>query len=166
MKKKYVYTETLRNEVSVDVVITHEEASYMVGGEDMTEEQTEEAIQSFLNEVGAQPYSDASLNEYQCATRQTAIYPPKQALEYLCLGLASEAGEIAGKMKKLIRDDKGFSNDEWDSALKAEIGDVLWYLARLADEIGVPLSVIAEENMEKLLSRQQRGKLGGSGDNR
>jgi NTP pyrophosphatase (non-canonical NTP hydrolase) len=166
MLKKYVYTEKLTNEVPVDVVVTREEIEHMVCLPSMTQEEKDEAVSSFLNEKKADTYSDASFNEYQLATRSTAIYPPKQALEYLCLGLASEAGEIAGKMKKLIRDDKGFSNEDWDSALKAEIGDVLWYLARLSDEIGAPLSLVAEENMEKLLSRKERGKLGGSGDNR
>jgi NTP pyrophosphatase (non-canonical NTP hydrolase) len=166
MNKKYVYTEKLTNEVPVDVVVTREEVEYMACLDSMSQEEKDEAVASFLNEKKADTYSDASFNEYQCATRQTAIYPPKQALEYLCLGLASEAGEIAGKMKKLIRDEKGYPNEEWDSALSAELGDVLWYIARLADEIGVPLSVLAEENIEKLLSRKQRGKLGGSGDNR
>jgi NTP pyrophosphatase (non-canonical NTP hydrolase) len=166
MIKKYVYTEKLTNEVPVDVVVTREEVEYMVCLDSMTQQEKDDAVQSFLREKEASSYSDAGFNEYQVATRSTAVYPPKQALEYLCLGIASEAGEIAGKMKKLIRDDRGFSTGEWDDALKAEIGDVLWYCARLADEIGAPLSVIAEQNMEKLLSRKERGKLGGSGDNR
>lgn len=100
-------------------------------------------------------------NLYQKQARQTAIYPKKQGLEYTALGLVNEAGEYAGKIKKLIRD--GEINDL--EAAK-ELGDVLWYLAVCADELGYDLSEIAAMNLKKLKSRQERGVLGGSGDNR
>jgi NTP pyrophosphatase (non-canonical NTP hydrolase) len=92
---------------------------------------------------------------------KTAIYPKKQGLAYTALGLASEAGEYAGKIKKGIRD--GTFDDK---AAAAELGDVLWYVATAAHELGYDLEEIARMNVEKLKSRQNRGKLGGSGDNR
>lgn len=105
--------------------------------------------------------------EYQQATSQTAKYPPSQALEYLSLGIASEAGEVAGKMKKWIRDgDSKMTREQWIKAMSSEIGDVLWYAARLADELNLDLGQIAQENMDKLLDRKERGVIGGSGDNR
>jgi NTP pyrophosphatase (non-canonical NTP hydrolase) len=116
---------------------------------------------------GWEEFSDETFNNYQQATAQTAKYPPDQALEYLSLGIASEAGEVAGKMKKWIRDgDSKMTREEWVQAMSSEIGDVLWYSARLADELGLSLSQIAEDNMDKLLDRKARGVIGGSGDNR
>ncbi len=102
-----------------------------------------------------------NLTDYRLFTRTTAIYPKPQALEYLALGLCSEAGEVAGKIKKQIRDGGGDNE-----ALSQEIGDVFWYLVRLCDEIGYgPVQILAK-NAEKLSSRKERGVLGGSGDTR
>lgn len=110
-----------------------------------------------------------SLNAYQAATRDTAIYPGAQdvgfeALPYLALGLTSEAGEVAGKVKKALRDEAGYVSDERRTQLLDEVGDVLWYLARLADELGEPLGAVARSNLAKLESRKERGTLGGDGD--
>ena len=98
---------------------------------------------------------------YQDFTDSTAIYPPEKGLEYTALGLASEAGEFAGKVKKMIRD-KTYDTD----AMIAELGDVLWYVARAAAELDVHLSDVAKDNVEKLKSRMERNKIGGSGDDR
>ena len=98
---------------------------------------------------------------YQDFTDETAIYPPEKGLEYTALGLASEAGEFAGKVKKMIRD-KTYDTE----AIIAELGDVLWYVARAAAELDVHLSDVAKDNVEKLKSRMERGKLKGSGDKR
>ena len=98
---------------------------------------------------------------YQDFTDETAIYPEEKGLEYTALGLASEAGEFAGKVKKWIRDGK-----KDDEALVAELGDVLWYVARAAAELDIHLSDIAKENVEKLKSRKERNVIGGSGDDR
>ena len=98
---------------------------------------------------------------YQDFTDETAIYPPEKGLEYTALGLASEAGEFAGKVKKMIRD-KTYDTE----AMIAELGDVLWYVARAAAELDVHLSDVAKDNVEKLKSRMERGKLKGSGDKR
>lgn len=98
---------------------------------------------------------------YQDFTDETAIYPPEKGLEYTALGLASEAGEFAGKVKKAIRD------NAWDlDAMAAELGDVLWYVARAAAELDYHLSDVAQMNVEKLKSRVERNKIGGSGDDR
>ena len=106
-------------------------------------------------------------DDYQKATKQTAKYPEQMALVYLSLGIASEAGEVAGKMKKWIRDgDSKMTREQWVQAMSSEIGDVLWYAARLADELDLDLGQIAQENMDKLLDRKERGVIGGSGDNR
>jgi NTP pyrophosphatase (non-canonical NTP hydrolase) len=98
---------------------------------------------------------------YENLASQTAIFPKEKALEYLALGLTSEAGEVAGKVKKLIRDGKGDKK-----AIASEIGDVLWYCAMLAKETDVPLNEIMKENLRKLHSRKERGTLSGSGDER
>ena len=101
-------------------------------------------------------------DEYQKFTRETAVYPKQKAFEYLILGLCSEAGEVAGKLKKVIRGDKVMDTEE----IVSELGDVLWYVARIADELDVPLSRIARENNTKLLSRKERGVIKGDGDRR
>lgn len=103
--------------------------------------------------------------EYQAEAMKTAIYPTdddRLKLSYLALGLVGEAGEVANTWKKVIRDD----TPDYADKLADEMGDVLWYLANLADAIGYPLDVIADRNLNKLRSRQERGVLSGSGDNR
>ena len=108
----------------------------------------------FINEV-------ITPDLYENLASETAIFPKEKALEYLALGLTSEAGEVAGKVKKLIRDGKGDRK-----AIASEIGDVLWYCAMLAKETEVPLNDIMKDNLKKLNSRKERGTLAGSGDNR
>ena len=99
--------------------------------------------------------------EYQEEASKTAIYPEQYKIVYPALGLAGEAGEVAEKVKKHIRD--GVLNVE---DLKKELGDVLWYLAAIASDLGLNLDDVAESNLQKLRSRQARGVIGGSGDNR
>lgn len=108
----------------------------------------------------------SDFNDYQRKTGDTAIYPKGQAVEYLTLGLVSEAGEVAGKVKKVIRDNAGKFTPEDMLEIQAELGDILWYLARMADLIGFDLSEVADNNLEKLRSRSARGVLIGSGDKR
>ena len=104
---------------------------------------------------------------YQRESRQTAVYPAiGHAVVYPTLGLANEAGEVAGKIKKIFRDKAGVFGDAERDALKGELGDVLWYLAQVATELDLTLDEIATANIAKLRSRQERGKLGGDGDNR
>jgi len=105
-------------------------------------------------------------SEYQHFSRRTASYPRDAWLTYPALGLAGEAGEVAEHAKKAIRDDGGMIGDERRAAISKELGDVLWYLTQLASELGLELEDIARENLEKLFSRQRRGMLSGSGDDR
>ena len=102
-----------------------------------------------------------NLNTYQIWSRSVSVYPEHKAIEYLSLGLCSEAGEFAGKTKKYIRD------LSWNSdAAKQELGDVLWYVARLADEMNMSLEELAQLNHDKLVDRQARNVIQGNGDNR
>lgn len=106
------------------------------------------------------------LSEYQRLSRSTAHYPRNEALTYPSLGLAGEAGEFADHAKKVIRDDGGEVTAERREAMAKELGDVLWYVAQLASELGLDLDEIAQGNLDKLRSRQQRGVLSGEGDDR
>jgi NTP pyrophosphatase (non-canonical NTP hydrolase) len=106
------------------------------------------------------------LADYQKLSRRTAEYPREAWLAYPALGLAGEAGEVAEHAKKAIRDDAGSVSAERRAAMAKELGDVLWYVAQLASELELDLDQIAQENLEKLLSRQRRGVLSGSGDDR
>ncbi len=107
------------------------------------------------------------ISEYQELSRRTATYPDAgDNIVYPTLGLAGEAGEVSEKVKKLLRDDGGLMSDERREALAGELGDVLWYVAQVATEAGLDLQEIAQGNLDKLLSRQRRGVLSGSGDSR
>ena len=106
------------------------------------------------------------ISEYQRLSRRTAEYPREAWLAYPALGLAGEAGEVAEHAKKAIRDDGGALSGERREAMAKELGDVLWYVAQLASELDLDLNQIAERNLQKLLSRQRRGVLSGSGDDR
>jgi NTP pyrophosphatase (non-canonical NTP hydrolase) len=106
------------------------------------------------------------LSEYQRLSRSTARYPRHEALTYPALGLAGEAGEFADHAKKVIRDDGGEVTPQRREAMAKELGDVLWYVAQLASELDLELEQIAQENLDKLRSRMERGVLSGSGDDR
>lgn len=108
-----------------------------------------------------------TLNDYQEMAMKTAIFPESAKYSYPALGLAGEAGEVANKAKKLIRD--GATEEELQVKLidiADELGDVLWYVAAMADACGVSMQQIAQANLHKLADRADRGKLGGSGDKR
>lgn len=107
-----------------------------------------------------------TLNEYQQHALETAIYPDERRIIYPTLGLTGEAGEVADKVKKVIRDGHEEFTPEKKLEIVKEIGDVLWYCATLAHDLGYPLESIARMNVEKLRSRKERHLLGGSGDNR
>ena len=101
---------------------------------------------------------------YQKKANSTAIYDSKFSILYPTLGLAGEAGEVAEKVKKIIRDNKQIINEKENIA--RELGDVLWYIAAIARDIGYELDTIAEMNLEKLADRKARGTIQGNGDNR
>ncbi len=106
------------------------------------------------------------LQNYQDTARETAIYDARHRVVYPALGLASEAGEVAGKVKKVLRDRDGDFGPEQVQAIKDELGDVLWYIAVLAGDLGLSLDDIAAHNLAKLRSRMERGRLAGAGDRR
>ncbi len=104
---------------------------------------------------------------YQTKSRKTALYPAiGHPVIYPTLGLTNEAGEVAGKIKKIFRDKNGVIGEAERAALKGELGDVLWYLSQVCTELDLSLDEVAEANIEKLYSRLERGKIGGDGDNR
>lgn len=107
-----------------------------------------------------------NFKEYQDLAVKTAIYGEGQNIIYPALGLGNEAGEVLGKVKKVLRDNKGEFTPELNSKIADEIGDVLWYMAALARDLDVSLEDIAQSNINKLLDRQKRGVIHGSGDNR
>ena len=107
------------------------------------------------------------LNQYQDKSRETARYPNLgNNVIYPTLVLAGEAGEVADKVKKVIRDKEGCFGPMEKQEIKLELCDVLWYIAQLSTELGFELEEVAQLNLEKLTSRASRGKLSGSGDNR
>lgn len=106
-------------------------------------------------------------NEYSNKIKEFCIYPDfgttsDLELSYLGLGLASEAGEVAGLVKKELRDKPEFDTDKW----MGELGDVLWYLTRLAESLGFTLEELMVYNVEKLEARKEHNTLTGHGDNR
>lgn len=105
-----------------------------------------------------------TMGEYQAATGETAVYPKEQAVPYLVIGLANETGEVAGKYKKFLRGDYNYY--EMREKVKDEAGDVLWYLARLLDELDIPFESCAKCNISKLLIRKKNGMIQGDGDER
>lgn len=102
-----------------------------------------------------------NFSEYQTMALKTAIYPKALGLYYTALGLSGETGEVAEKVKKLIRD--GTIDRQ---SMKKELGDVLWYLAAMSHELGIDLQDVAEGNILKLANRAKSGSLSGSGDDR
>ena len=108
----------------------------------------------------------SDLDMYQQVAKTTAIYPREQAIIYPTLGLTGEAGEVANKVKKIIRDGTIENHESLIQEISAEIGDCLWYISVLADDIGVKLSDIANNNLVKLANRKEKGTIHGSGDTR
>lgn len=108
-----------------------------------------------------------NFDQYQKLSRKTALYPKRgRNFVYPTLGLVGESGEVAEKIKKVLRDKKGIVDKKTKREIAKELGDVLWYLAQIATELGLSLEVVAVQNIKKLGSRKIRGKLRGSGDNR
>lgn len=104
--------------------------------------------------------------EYQEQAVKTAVYGQGQTIIYPALGLGNEAGEVLGKIKKVLRDNEGVYTPDKKAEIAGEIGDVLWYMAALCRDLGIQLEHVAEENITKLKDRQARNVIHGSGDNR
>lgn len=109
-----------------------------------------------------------TLDDYQNGTAKTAIYPREGVggIVYCTLGLTGEAGEIANKVKKILRDEGGQLTEEKRCQLVDELGDVMWYVSQLATELGTRLEDVAHRNLDKLAARKEKGTLSGSGDKR
>lgn len=106
-------------------------------------------------------------NDYQNEIKKSAIYPVVgENFIYPLLGLVGETGEVAEKIKKIIRDNDGKISGEMKEEIEKELGDVLWYFSQLATELDLSLGSIAEKNIEKVKSRRERGVAHGKGDNR
>lgn len=103
-----------------------------------------------------------NMDKYQKLAATTAIYPQEKALEYLTLGLSAEVGELLGKVAKWYRKDNAYPHAD----VLDELGDVLWFVSEIARQHNQSLSVLAQNNLDKLASRMERGTLQGSGDNR
>jgi len=101
-------------------------------------------------------------NEYNEFVKSMKVYPEKHAIVYPALGLIGEAGEITEKVKKWLRGDTELDKE----GILKELGDPLWYITSLADDLGFTLQDVVDANVEKLSSRKERGVLKGSGDNR
>ena len=123
-------------------------------------------IQAEAQEWLERRYKGMKFSEYEEIAKQTAIYPSTHRILYPALGMAGEAGEVANKVKKLVRDGLEKQPDDWRQQIASEIGDVLWYCAALANDLNIPLTLIAAQNKDKLLARKEKGTLGGSGDKR
>lgn len=107
-----------------------------------------------------------TFNEYQNEAAQTAVYSDNSKIIYPALGLSNEAGEVLGKIKKVLRDNNGVYSPASVLEIGKEIGDVLWYIAALSRDLGLDMNAIAENNIAKLKDRMNRGVIQGSGDNR
>ena len=114
------------------------------------------------DEVRVGDETPLTLDQYQQQAKATAVYPPHSADQYLIAGMAGEVGELASIFAKFWRGDGDLNHDH----AAAELGDILWFVAMLADEIGCDLSDVAQNNLNKLADRANRGKLKGNGDNR
>jgi NTP pyrophosphatase (non-canonical NTP hydrolase) len=109
----------------------------------------------------------SDFQKYQEQSRKTwSLIHTDHAIVYPTLGLTNEAGEVAGKVKKIFRDKGGVIGDEDREALKGELGDVLWYLTQICTDLGLSLEEVAQANIEKLFSRLERDQIRGEGDDR
>lgn len=125
----------------------------------------EAAVKEAEDRLSAQTYTFAF---YENQALKTAKFPGRGTvlgLAYCALGLG-EAGEVQGKVKKILRDSNGVLTDDKKEAIAAELGDLLWYVAAMADALGVPLETIARANIAKLADREARGVIKGDGDSR
>ena len=110
-----------------------------------------------------------NFNEYQKEIVESRIVKKDKVIDYLAyaaLGLVEEAGETAGKLKKIIRDKNGVVSEKDRQELVKELGDTLWYLTDMAYDLGVTLEQVATSNLEKVRDRANRGVISGQGDNR
>ena len=106
------------------------------------------------------------LNKYQEEAVKNKIYGYGSAIIYPALGLGNEAGEVQGKIKKVLRDNGGVFDEISKIAILDELGDCLWYISALAEDLGYSLEEVAQLNLIKIRRRRENGTIGGSGDSR
>lgn len=128
----------------------------------VTEDLYDEVDQSFKE----YRYRNFTINDYQDKAIETAIYGSGYAIVYPTLGIAGESGEVADKVKKILRDNNGEFTDEKKLEIAKEIGDVCWYIAALCRDLGFSMAEVCQMNLDKLASRKARNKISGSGDDR
>lgn len=131
------------------------------------EEKISRKLRMYGRVVG--PEKKMTLNEYQafCLSTSEALGVNEDDRFIIAsMGVVGEAGEVIEKVKKLLRDYNGVMTDDFKKGLVGEIGDVMWYCAVLSDEIGYDLCTVSQKNIDKLLSRLERGVIAGNGDNR
>lgn len=128
-------------------------------------------MKDWITELYIKEMSQLKLNfmdakQYQEIIKKTAVFPKEIGLTYCTLGLCGEAGEVAEKVKKLFRDRGGLITPEFKKDVKKELGDVLWYITALSNELGFTLEEVMETNYNKLIARRETNTLHGNGDNR
>jgi len=151
--------------------------SSLKGGEQLVKFVETDPVLKKIRESSDRPPS-ISFDEYQTTAWKTAIFPgvttdvttmdnhPHPQWYYPVLGLCGEAGETAEKFKKIIRDKNSIIDEEDKKQIEKELGDILWYMSAICSLLEMKLSDVAKNNLEKLNSRMERGKLQGSGDDR
>ena len=107
-----------------------------------------------------------NFKEYQDKIKITSKYPSTLRVLYPALGLAGETGEVCEKIKKVYRDSNGIFTQDKVEEITKELGDVLWYIQALCNDLGINMQEVADKNVSKLLSRLDRGVIHGNGDNR
>ncbi|MCH4147083.1 MAG: nucleoside triphosphate pyrophosphohydrolase family protein [Prevotella sp.] len=107
-----------------------------------------------------------TFNDYQDAAYKTALYPQNLKILYPLIGLAGETGEVAEKIKKVLRDNNGVFSEDKKMEIAKELGDVLWYLSAIAKDMDYSLDDIANMNLQKIQARKENGRIHGNGDNR
>ena len=107
-----------------------------------------------------------TFKDYQAAAANTAIYPSAVRVIYPALGLAGEAGEVANKVKKIYRDNRGSVDKTRRQHIARELGDVLWYVAAMCTDLELDMGMVARKNIAILASRHERGVIQGDGDER
>lgn len=133
---------------------------------DIDKDKKELVAEYFSKPIGIDILRFISFQSYQEKAVATAIYGEGNAITYPALGLANEAGEVLGKIKKVLRDKEGVFNEENNKEIGDEIGDVLWYIAALCRDLNLNMGDIANNNLIKLADRQKRGVIHGNGDQR
>jgi len=150
-----------------DIILSVIKLQDMMAGKKIDFDDLRKLVQAVRRTMPKSVGVKITFDDYQEAAGRTAIYPDRgNNFVYPVLGLSGEVGEIAEKIKKILRDQKGEVTDTNRAEISKELGDVLWYVSQLAFELKLSLLEIAEANILKLMSRKDRGVLGGSGDNR